>query len=832
MRKHSIIIGRHSHVDNSADISLDDSHVSERHVSIIYQATSQQFVLSCLSTKSLRVNDTIWTSRHDPFLLRTGDRICIGSSKLTFTSEHSTTARSVHEDHQLGGHAHKVGEGSIITQLLAGSSFKEGLSLRSDQSGTVYVDRPILSSSTPMTEPLRASSLAMLQASDGSTCYMAKTIIIMGRITKSTDSHDDVDCTIDYCGKSVSRRHAQIEYIVDDIDGDYFTIECLGRQGILVNGTRSTANIPMQLYSRSNIQIGDVVLQFVRAGDVTTYDEAASAIQNAYRRRLQRQQLHREARSERLSKYTQEQRRIEGMAMLNAAAAEARVTEARRRASDEARRLREAELEYAEILAGRATELSRNQISCRAPEDSKMLVQTTNGEHYEYSRDSGAVVHLRRSQNMSKDVAATKLQAWWRGETCRRELLALLLLQSSAVQRIEEAWLGYCETRLCRDAFQMQIALKKRQSNMTNLGQAAVKIQAAMRGKLVRDEMHIQLEARQQFSATELQAVCRMYLALKSWNPKLAARWYHQKHIDSPLSVRTNELPKFKKIALKKAAERRQHQVNSCGAPAQKRGVTTTVEQKLLCQSKTSEPQINLMLSREPRSGSEPSQNIDDREKNDIPVVLESGQKHYSSCAGSQDPDVEIDNKSPSTPHDSVCSTFEQEALIQPQAKFRFVRVPMSPDPMCGHLQKQSRSEHDSKLHGVAEPRSVQPSLSTSHEDLAADQTDFWIYLLSKHTLKNVLPRVIAIQRYARGHIVRRRNACVFQEALDAFTVDYSATYIQGMQPLYTQQRLPGMLTLFVIVAALTRGFLVRLRTDFSQNKKKCGIRFLRSALY
>merc|ERR1712196_332979 len=60
-------------------------------------------------------------------------------------------------------------------------------------------------------------------------------------------------------------------------------------------------------------------------------------------------------------------------------------------------------------------------------------------------------------------------------------------------------------------------------------------------------------------------------------------------------------------------------------------------------------------------------------------------------------------------------------------------------------------------------------------------ETEFWVKLLSDKEWRNVLPHVVMMQCIARGFIVRKRNAREFQNALNSFTIDYSATYIQAI---------------------------------------------------
>ena len=768
-----------------------------------------------------------------------------------------------------------------MTQILSGVT-DGGHSMVTAHAESIAVLAPILSTSAvAATNSSNVVNLAMLQAADGSKYDMDRYAITIGRKSKSLDSSLP-DCMVDRCGKSVSRHHARIEYVPDDTDGDYFTIESLGRHSIKVNGMASKPNTPIQLYSGSSIDIGGVTLEFVRAGDHTEY-QAAFMIQSAYRNRLQRRQLHREAGQERWSKQTQDQRGIEGMASMNAAAVEARLKEAKRRAAEEMRRLREAEEEYAAIISGApagGTGAHLGEESKGRP-DSTLRFETNNGETYEYDRDTGTTAHIS-AYALSRDEAATKIQSRWRGGATRLQAISVMADQWSAVDTILSGWRGYCLMRSCRIEFH-----EKRRSACTIQRCFRAKLadlesrHMKARGELAEGSQASDLaeENEQTFSAAaDLQSVCRTHLVSLEWKPKMAEKRRAVPLVDAGSAT----LPKYQQIALRRAADRRKLQNQAVGpgdelevlpllalppaAPLTKVRTKVQMDLELLeLQGRTNERTRDQATLHQPSSspttpvaaapvlaaqaapapGAPDTPGVSDAlDALDAPAVEPAARAELAGLrvsvirkravgAGATAEDLDAADDSSDAKAclievvvrlAAVASSISggpgpavSAELAAPDTSGMLPAepaAPAAPPPAApaaeppGRRASKTTAPQLPKAAGVLLPRRQLPAPlearaantfpAGAHRQHACtvqagaeadengelhhdDQAMFWINLLSDSRWRAIVPHVVTIQRCARGFAVRQMNARNFQDALDSFTVDYSATCIQGL---------------------------------------------------
>jgi hypothetical protein len=483
-----------------------------------------------------------------PYILRDNDQISIGDTMLRFVA-------SVGPEEQRPVQQKPVGNGSIICQLVNNRNSPKHGSEESffgdGDAGDRFIKRklPVPMASLELGNKiltaagaralLPESHLATLRGTDGSWYFMDKVAITLGRRAKL--GQNSADCMVDQCGKSVPRKFARIEFNADDVDGDYFTIEGLGRTAIVVNRETYQPKELVVLDSWSTIDIGPVQLEFVIAGDPVEHN-AALTIQTMFRRCLLANQLEREAGRDFSARGSQAERRIVGMAAMNTSALQMRLVDAKRRAAEELQRLHKAQTEYELIMqqhANPATESTAGGTLAalwERPERGTVEIETQNGELYSYDPQTGQTTHLSPHSRLSKDEAATAIQARWRGGVIREWVTASVVDKWIAAEVIQERYRGHVETR------KAQATAKRKREETTH----ATMIQKIWRGRQVRAS-GMGLTTRQSTNATD-----------SSRKNAAANELIHARNVvDATLDGSSTMVPKFRRLALNRQQIRR-----------------------------------------------------------------------------------------------------------------------------------------------------------------------------------------------------------------------------------------------------------------------------------
>ena len=486
-----VTIGRKTR--HAADVDIDvsfagdtkQSKVSRLHATVRYDKAADQFTLRCEAQRKkqhLVVDGMVLTS-HDPDQVigeprADGDEpneIRIGRAALYFSR------KGAHP----GNVSKRVSSPAVQASLGAAAGSRVGLlRMPIEQSTSASTaanttsapesvfqrpSHPILAATDGYQEDCEAENapyLATLEADDGSVYYMDRADLFLGRDSASAREEGGPHVLLAHCGNAVSRKQLRIWYHMEG-DLDMFVVQNTGKKSIKVNGFElKQGDQPIELPSRSHLEVGSVVLFFKNKFDVHE-DKAATMIQRAVRNRFTAKKLERQAKIIRQAEMEQYGWWAKNLSKATETAAH-RVQELDGEIETSKLQQERELLQSDERLAKQLTkqlkqlELKREQVRNASTAGIAPVEQAVKtavekeldafGQKYIYNNHTGEVTHIG-------EQAARLVQRVYRGHKTRKKYLydgtvfGALAERQIMGEEIKAAWLGYLEMREQRGWF-------------------------------------------------------------------------------------------------------------------------------------------------------------------------------------------------------------------------------------------------------------------------------------------------------------------------------------------------------------------------------------------